>query len=161
VAEEGRNMVDGTLQHLSVRWLPPKPVRHPQAYPDRCDILVFNGPEGLPGTISRALRRHGFSVVEAGSSEHAALACTYLSPEFVLLNLQLPDPAGLALIQQLCAARQGSRPAVIVYTGSDDSDDALDALDAGADAVLTPPFSLEALLQLIYSKQFTEGTQSR
>ena len=154
-------MVDGTLQHLTVRWLPPEPVRHPQANPDHCDVLILNGTAGFPGTISRALRRYGFSVVEAGSPEHTVLACEYLAPDVVLLNLQLPDPAGLSLIQQLCRTRQGSHPTVIVFTGSDDGDDALDALDAGADAVLTPPFSLEGLLQLILSRRSAEEAQSR
>jgi two-component system KDP operon response regulator KdpE len=113
--------------------------------------LVLNSSAGFPGTISRALQRQGFAVVEADSPEQALRACVDLCPDIALLNLQLPDPAGLELIQEVRAARTGTRPVILVFTGSQDGDDALDVLDAGADAVTMPPFSLDDLVTVVHN----------
>ncbi len=68
-------------------------------------------------------------------------------PDLALLDLNLPDGDGLALLREWRAA--GSRRPVIVLTARDQVSDRIRGLQAGADDYLVKPFDLDELLARI------------
>ena len=92
-------------------------LRHPDSAPIRV-LIVDDHPmvrEGLRSMLEPA----GVDVVgEAGTGEDALRIAAALRPEIVLLDLELPDLDGLAVLQRLKAAER--RTAVLVITMHDD-----------------------------------------
>jgi DNA-binding NtrC family response regulator len=107
-------------------------------------ILIVEDEEGLRRGMARHLKRHGHSVVEAGSCAEAR-ARLEDTPDLsaVVADLILPDDLGFVVIDEL--RQRGSRLPVIVMTGDAVLENAVSALRRGADDFLTKPFSLEAL----------------
>jgi response regulator of citrate/malate metabolism len=85
------------------------------------------------------------SAAEAGESVHRH------RPDLMLLDLYLPDRAGLDLLQQLRA--DGVPVDVIVLTAADDTDRVRQALRLGALHYLVKPFSLVRLREHLVSYQ--------
>lgn len=78
-------------------------------------ILLVEDDDSLRSTVARHLRRHGFTVVEAGSVEHArAELVAGLRPGLVLLDINLPGDTGWGLVREGPLARAGGPPVVIV-----------------------------------------------
>ncbi|WP_026121854.1 response regulator transcription factor [Paraburkholderia kururiensis] len=106
-------------------------------------LLVEDEPE-MASALREALARHGvlldhvsrFSVAEALAS-----ATTYNA---VILDRQLPDGDGLALVPKLRA--KGNTVPVLVLTARGDLTDKVDGFEAGADDYLSKPFAFEELL---------------
>jgi len=101
--------------------------------PDRASVrvlIVDDHPmvrEGLRSMLEPA----GVEVVgEAGTGEDALRAAAACEPEVVLLDLELPDLDGLAVLQRLKARAPG--PAVLVITMHDDPTLVRRAVEAGA-----------------------------
>lgn len=75
------------------------------------------------------------AVVGAVSSVGQALPLLHtLRPDVVLLDLNLPHPSGLALLESLPPG--SDRPDVLVLTGADDAQSVHDAFAAGAHGYL-------------------------
>ena len=104
-------------------------LRHPDSAPIRV-LIVDDHPivrEGLRSMLEPA----GVDVVgEAGTGEDALRIAAALRPEIVLLDLELPDLDGLAVLQQLKAAER--RTAVLVITMHDDPALVRRAVEGGA-----------------------------
>ncbi len=89
------------------------------------------------------LRRAGYETVEICDFKNAAQTLLTLSPDLVLLDLNLPDTNGFEICQEI--KRKSSIP-VFVLTSRDQLRDELHALDLGADEYLTKPCRRERLL---------------
>lgn len=93
-------------------------------------LLVDDHPvvrEGLRSMLEGA----SIAVVgEAGTGADAVRMVTSLDPDVVLLDLQLPDLDGAAVVRQLAA--QGARARVLMLSMHDDPTRAKQCVDAGA-----------------------------
>lgn len=109
-------------------------------------ILVVEDESRLLGSIARTLEESGHVAVKAATLAEAA---RLLTPEIdlVLLDLMLPDGAGLSWLAALRVA--GDRRPVLILTARDAVPDRVAGLDSGADDYLVKPFSLEELLARI------------
>jgi CheY-like chemotaxis protein len=76
----------------------------------------------------------------------AAIASTDF--DLVLLDVQLPDGSGLALLDDLAGQSGRPRPAVIALTGGALPHQHAAATDAGCDAILDKPFLADDLVSL-------------
>ena len=72
-----------------------------------------------------------FEIAEADSGEAALSALAVLKPQFVLLDLHLPDVDGLSLLRELRTAHP--QLPIVMFTGLDDVNTSVAALQAGAD----------------------------
>ncbi len=108
-------------------------------------LVVEDDPE-----IGRLLRRNltelGHVVTIAADGATGLALALREQPQVVLLDLGLPDLAGLEVLAML---RGVSSVPVIVITAEDDDRTVVQALDAGADDYLTKPFGLDQLVARI------------
>jgi CheY-like chemotaxis protein len=90
----------------------------------------------------------GHTATIATDGRAALDASRKFQPEFVLLDLRLPDTDGYSLLRRLRS--DGAHDATVVaYTGSAD-DDAEDRIRrAGFDAYLAKPVDLDQLMRLL------------
>lgn len=75
----------------------------------------------------------------AGARRHLAIA----RPDLILLDINLPDGSGLALLHEIKSG--DGPPSVILLTANDTEMDIVAGLEHGADDYITKPFSLAIL----------------
>jgi diguanylate cyclase (GGDEF)-like protein/PAS domain S-box-containing protein len=114
-------------------------------------ILAVEDDAGDFGLIRAHVRLSGLElnadkepVVWAKTLAEGIAAAKSNRPDVVLLDLSLPDSAGLATVQAMCAALPGMP--IVVLTGHDDNALAISALKAGAqDYLVKGKFDHDAL----------------
>jgi DNA-binding response OmpR family regulator len=96
--------------------------------------------------LQAILRRRGFEV-QAATTLARAMDLLKSQPEFVLLDLMLPDGDGAAVLRQV---RQTSPETRVLVTTAVSDPERLRALRVlGPDVILQKPIDLNALLKLI------------
>ncbi len=103
-------------------------------------ILVIEDDEAIRNACRRGLTERGHAVATAATGMSGLEQVLSSSPQVVLLDLGLPDVAGLALISMIRAA---SSVPIIVITAQDDDPTMIKALDGGADDYVVKPFGTD------------------
>lgn len=93
--------------------------------------------------LSDMLRKSEYQVEEITRFEDVSQQLLNLSPDLVLLDLNLPQTSGFQICREI---KQKSAIPVLVLTSRDQLRDELHALDLGADEFLTKPCRKERLL---------------
>jgi two-component system KDP operon response regulator KdpE len=86
---------------------------------------------------------HHYRLFAAKNGKLGLAAAEACQPDVIILELALPDMAGLTVLKQL---RQSSQTPVMVLSECDHEADAVAALDEGANDYMTKPFSETELL---------------
>lgn len=107
-------------------------------------ILLVEDEAEMATALSSALRRYDMVVDHAPTLADAEEAISADVHAAVLLDRQLPDGDGLALIPKLRARADGVP--IIVLTARGELADRIAGLDSGADDYLAKPFAVEELL---------------
>lgn len=106
-------------------------------------ILCIDDDAYLTDLLSYAVRRAGY-VLHVAASGAAALPLVQASGvDLIVLDLDLPDTAGLTLLPQLRAV---SAVPILVLTGNAQEEQLVRSFALGADDYVTKPFSMEVLL---------------
>ena len=106
-------------------------------------ILVVEDDRPVRNLIVTTLKSHDYRYLTAENGHGAIMEATSHNPDFVLLDLGLPDIDGTQVIESI---RSWSNMPIIVISARSEDRDKITALDAGADDYLTKPFSVEELL---------------
>lgn len=106
-------------------------------------ILLVEDEAALRMALLSSLQQAGYLVEEAASFAQAQEKIMLYRYDCVLLDLTLPDGAGLDLLRALKAG--GSAAGVLIITARDALDDKITGLDLGADDYLIKPFHLSEL----------------
>ena len=106
-------------------------------------ILLVEDDPRIQAIVERGLGARGFEVTSASDGAEGVELARTLEVDLVLLDLLLPDRPGLAVLEEIRAARP--RLPVIAVTALDDVGAKVGGLDAGADDYLTKPFSVDEL----------------
>jgi two-component system KDP operon response regulator KdpE len=106
-------------------------------------VLVIDDEPPIRKLLRMGLSTQGYAVLEAPNGK-TALDLLAEAPELVILDLGLPDMAGLELLRTI-RARNDSVP-IIVLSSRGDEAGKVQALDLGADDYVTKPFGMEELL---------------
>lgn len=96
--------------------------------------------------LSDILRKAEYQVQEIRVFENVTGQLLELSPDLILLDLNLPETSGFQICREI---KQKSSVPVLVLTSRDQLRDELHALDLGADEYLTKPCRKERLLARI------------
>ncbi|MFZ4757900.1 MAG: response regulator [Burkholderiaceae bacterium] len=110
-------------------------------------LLLIEDDLDLGGSLQQALAGAGITSEWLRSAAHAQATLDPVRHECVLLDLNLPDGHGLALLARWRAA--GITTPLIVITASDSLGDRLAGLDGGADDFIVKPFAVEELVSRV------------
>jgi two-component system, OmpR family, KDP operon response regulator KdpE len=106
-------------------------------------VLVVDDEPQILRALRINLRVRQYEVYTAATGTEALEVAGRHPPDLVILDLGLPDLAGVDVIQGL---RGWTSAPIVVLSGRADSADKVEALDAGADDYVTKPFSVDELL---------------
>lgn len=106
-------------------------------------IAIVEDERFMREELSDILRKAGYKTKEITTFKDATDQLLRLSPDLVLLDLNLPGMSGFQICREI--KRKSSVP-VLVLTSRDQIQDELQALDLGADEYLTKPCRKERLL---------------
>ncbi len=110
-------------------------------------VLVVEDDGAVRRALERALPLHGLRVVSAADGLEAFATMAAETPAIVVLDVGLPGPDGLSIVQRL--RQDGSAIPVLMLTARETVGDRVAGLEAGADDYLTKPFALEELVARI------------
>ena len=111
-------------------------------------IVIVEDNPGIREELSRFLERYGYETAVPDSFEGMPQNILELSPDLVLLDLNLPVYDGYYVCREL---RKLSSVPVIVVTSRDSEMDELMSMNLGADDFVTKPYHSQILLARIGS----------
>jgi DNA-binding NtrC family response regulator len=119
----------------------------PPASSSRLQILLVEDEPVVRASMRLFFEKRGHSTLEASSVTHAARVLRGARPDAAVIDYQLPDGDGLAVLRTL----QGIDPTVpaIILTAYASIDRAVRAIKEGAEQFLTKPVELPTLLLLL------------
>lgn len=115
-------------------------------------------------TVRRSIERHIFSnqvteIYQAANGREAMELFERHRPEFVTMDLTMPEMDGLTCISKMMALKPDTRLMVISALG--DAETAIEAVERGANEYVVKPFSPEdlnlALANLVAGPEGLEG----
>jgi two-component system chemotaxis response regulator CheY len=107
--------------------------------------LVVDDSAIIRRIFSVMLARLGFATFEADTVSEALALCEKELPDVALIDCNLPDEDGIALVQQLRRLAGGEKIKLIMCTVERSVTHIENALAAGADEYITKPFGIEVL----------------
>ena len=120
--------------------------------PEPSRILVVDDNAPARYALTRALRKHGFEVIEAATGEEALRLSQQDDPDLVLLDVNLPDIHGFDVARRMKAAdRTRSTPILQLSASSVTPEDQVNGLAAGADVYLVEPVEPGELVATIHA----------
>jgi DNA-binding response OmpR family regulator len=114
-------------------------------------LLVEDDPL-LRDALVLLLENSGFAVHEAGNGAAALRTAAEHRPDLMLLDLGLPDMAGLDVVRQLKADPITAGIIVLAVTGRAGSEERTRCLSAGCDGYLVKPVPPRELVRVIREK---------
>lgn len=105
-------------------------------------LLLVEDDQALSDGIVLALAGEGYDFIQCATLKAARQVLQDTEPALIILDLNLPDGHGQALLQQV---RQAGDLPIIVLTANDLETDIVAGLELGADDYITKPFSLIVL----------------
>lgn len=109
-------------------------------------ILVVEDEASIAEVVSLYLKRADYNVQIASNGKQAMNILERQPPDFVILDLMLPEVDGLSLIRWL---RERSNVPVIMLTARREEIDRIAGLEMGADDYVVKPFSPQELVSRV------------
>ena len=109
-------------------------------------ILVVEDEASIAEVVSLYLRRAGYNVLIASDGRQAMSMFDQQQPDFVILDLMLPEVDGLSLTRWL---RDRSDLPIIMLTARREEIDRITGLEMGADDYVIKPFSPQELVSRV------------
>lgn len=106
-------------------------------------ILVVDDEIKLLEVVKDYLRVEGYEVYTADRGKKALDLFYKIQPDFIVLDLMLPDLSGEEICKQI---RKESNVPILMLTAKDSEEDKVNGLYIGADDYLTKPFSPKELV---------------
>jgi DNA-binding response OmpR family regulator len=113
-------------------------------------VLLIEDDPRIREIVERGLGARGFVVSAAAEGRTGLDLARKLDVDLVLLDLMLPGPGGLDVLEDIRQAKP--RLPVIAVTALDDTGSKIGGLDAGADDYVTKPFSVDELAARIRAR---------
>jgi DNA-binding response OmpR family regulator len=110
------------------------------------NILVIEDEASIAEVVSLYLKRAGYSVQIASDGRQAMSLFERQTPDFVILDLMLPEVDGLSLTRWL---RDRSNVPIIMLTARREEIDRIAGLEMGADDYVVKPFSPQELVSRV------------
>ena len=109
-------------------------------------LVLIEDDKEIRRFVQSALGASGFQVWPAENAERGLIEAATRQPELIILDLGLPDRAGLDVIRDL---RAWTAMPILILSARGEEAQKVAALDAGADDYLTKPFGVPELIARI------------
>jgi len=106
-------------------------------------VLLVEDDDGVADALRLMLEEMGTDVRRTATAKEALAAFDDFSPHLILLDVDLPDQSGLAVLKQI--KERGKSTAVIMMSGTGRIADAVTSLKIGAATFLQKPFDAATL----------------
>lgn len=105
-------------------------------------LLIIEDEKDIARITKDFLTTYGYEVYAVGTIEEARSILKDISPDFIILDIMLPDGDGIELCQSL---REKSNVPILILSARGSDTDKILGLGFGADDYMTKPFSLSEL----------------
>jgi two-component system OmpR family response regulator len=125
---------------------------HPLPQGRKPVMLLIDDDETLVKLLNTVFQLEGFSLRTAGNrAEIVAAFAEEPLPDFVLLDVMLPDIDGFEVLGRIRSHPTASKLPVIMLTAKATREAVLEGLHLGADGYVTKPFDIEALMSAVHT----------
>ena len=114
--------------------------------PEKRKILFVDDEPDLVQLVSLRLQAGGYEVAVARDGQEALDQVKKVQPDLIILDLMLPKIEGYKVCRLLKFDERYKGIPVLIFTARAQAEDIQMAMECGADAYLTKPFEVEALL---------------
>ena len=104
---------------------------------DRPTLLIVDDDRTFCTVLANAMTKRGFNVTCAHSVDQALELAEACTPEYAVIDLRLPGPSGLSLVEKLKVLDPGTR--IVMLTGYASIATAVEAIKLGACHYLAKP----------------------
>ena len=111
-------------------------------------ILLADDEKSVRSLLARALKRHGFEVLEAVDGIEAIEIASVTLPDLAIVDLNMPRMSGFEVVRTLKSTHQAALP-VLVLSGMDEPEERVQAFEAGADDFIPKPVYMQELLKRV------------
>ncbi len=108
-------------------------------------ILIVDDSAVIRKVAKRIFEGMGFQVAEAENGKQGLAACSFLMPDAILLDGNMPEMDGFAFARELRRVPGGARPKVIFCMTENDVAQIARARHAGGDEYILKPFDRQIL----------------
>ncbi len=114
---------------------------------EACNILIVDDNKAAADTLARLLRHHGHEVHVVYSGKEALVAFHSFEPEFILLDLQMPEMDGYEVAREIRGI--GSAVKIVALSGYGQDADREHSKEAGFDFHLLKPVVANDILRIL------------
>lgn len=112
-------------------------------------ILIVDDNQALVSSLQKFLEEKGFDIYTANDGFQAVAMAEQVSPEFVLLDIVMPELDGYGVLSALNIAKTAFKPTVIMMSQLNSDGFISKSLRYGASYFLAKPFTNQTLLDTI------------
>lgn len=110
-------------------------------------VLICEDDPKIRAALKEILTEEGYQIIEAGSGAEAIKLIARESPQFVCLDIMLPDMSGYDVCRLI--RQEHPRLAIMFISAKGDEIDRVLGLELGADDYLVKPFGLKEVISRI------------
>lgn len=125
------------------------------------DILIVDDKLENIRFLSSFLSKQGYQVRKAINGQAALMAARTVSPDLILLDINMPGMGGYEVCKQLKGELQTSSIPIIFLSAGDDIADKIRAFQVGGVDYITKPFQLEEALVRIQTQLKVQSLQKK
>lgn len=118
-------------------------------------LLVVDDDAAFRDAMGGALGRRGFAVLSAANADEAEALARKNEIEYALVDVRMPGPSGIELVERLRSIDEGTR--IVVLTGFGSIANAVAAMRAGAQDYLTKPTDATACERALLGLRLPDG----
>ena len=118
---------------------------------DQRTVLVVDDFDDTRLLLRTWLQRKGFRVIEAENGKQAVAAAQSHRPDFIIMDVEMPELDGLEATRQIRQLNQIPRIPIVAVSAYGADQYRAQALEAGCDEYVSTPFDPEELEKLIHS----------
>lgn len=114
-------------------------------------ILVVDDFDDTRLLLRTWLKRKGFLVIEAENGKQAVTTVETHSPDFIIMDVEMPELDGLMATRQIRAMKQFAEVPIVAVSAYGADQYRTQALEAGCNEYVSTPFDPDELERLIRS----------
>lgn len=112
-------------------------------------VLIIEDDDNNMELISYILEYNGYETIQAGTGEEGFTLAVEHMPDFVVLDIQLPDMNGLDVLKRIRGTEEGKEIPVIAMTSYAMAGDRETTLAAGCNGYIEKPIDPERVMSQI------------